>query len=161
MSPRVPLPDAVVPASRDWERTTFGPFCRRAIRGVAEGLFTDPDDPADRGADARFSWVVEEVDAMVSNGSAQLRFGMRFTIVVVELLPLLIVGAPRLCSSLPLPARVRYLQRLEAGRITQLALLVVLWKTMLTILYFEHPEAAPRTGYDGTHERYKRGLKVV
>ena len=150
------LPGAVVPKSRDWERTTFGPFSRRAISGLAEALFTDPDAPADRGAAARFEWVAADADAMISNASGQMRVFMRLTVIALELLPVLFVGRLARCSSLPLDARVRYLQRVEAGKLTQTAMLVVVWKTLLTILYFEHPEAAPRLGYDGRHERWTR-----
>ena len=150
------LPDAVVPATRDWQRVTFGPFARRAIRAVAEAMFTDQTAPVDEGAKARFEWLVLDADAMISNGSRQLRLGMRCTIVLLELLPLFVVGQLSRCSALPLSTRVRYLQRLEAGPITQLALLVVLWKSLLTILYFEHPEAAPQLGHDGRHERHAR-----
>jgi hypothetical protein len=160
------LPDAVVPATRDWQRVTFGPFARRAILSVAEALFTDDTLAIDEGAKARFDWLVLDADAMISNGSRQLRAGMRMSILLLELLPLFVVGRFARCSSLPLATRVLYLQRLEAGPITQLALLVVLWKSLLTILYFEHPEAAPHLGHDGRHERHlrvknKRVLDVV
>ena len=148
----------VVPETRDWQRVTFGPFARRAIRAVAEALFTD-DTVRDEGAPARFDWLVLDADAMISNGSRQLRVGMRISITLLELLPLFVVGRPSRCSTLPLPLRVRYLQRLEAGPITQLALLVVLWKSLLTILWFEHPEAAPHLGHDGRHERHLRVKK--
>lgn len=154
----------VVPKTRDWQRVTFGPFARRAIRAVAEALFTD-DTIADAGAPARFDWIVVDADAMISNGSRQLRVGMRISIALLELLPLFVVGRFARCSTLPLPVRVRYLQRLEAGPITQLALLVVLWKSLLTILWFEHPETAPHLGHDGRHERHlrvkKRSLPLV
>ncbi|MEO7093453.1 MAG: hypothetical protein ABI175_09395, partial [Polyangiales bacterium] len=80
-------------------------------------------------------------------------------LVLLELLPLFVVGRLSRCSSLPLATRVLYLQRLEAGPITQLALLVVLWKSVLTIIYFEHPEAAPHLGHDHRHERHLRVKK--
>ena len=150
------FPHRVDPKSRDWERTTFGPFSRRVIFALAEALFTDPDAPSDRGAAARFSWAVSDVDAMISNASAGHRILVRVTLVLLELLPLVIVGRFARCSSLPIDARVAYLSRLDRHRITQLALPVVLWKTLLTMVYFEHPEAAPILGYDGRHEHYLR-----
>ena len=147
------------PASRDFERSTFGPFARRAIRGAAEAFFTDPEEPADRGADARMAWLVEDADDMVSHGSTQLQTGLRIAIVVLELLPIFVVGRLALASSLTLDERVHFLRKIETGPITFLALLVVAWKTLLTVLYFEHPEAAPRMGYDGRHDRYKAALQ--
>jgi hypothetical protein len=153
-----------MPVTRDFERTTFGPFARRAIRGAAEAFFTDPDAPADLpdlaggGADARMEWLVADADDMVSHGSAQLQTGLRIAITVLELLPIFVIGRLSLASNLSLEERVRFLRKVETGPLTFLALLVVAWKTLLTVLYFEHPEAAPLLGYDGKHERYKVAL---
>lgn len=142
-------------STRDWERTTFGPFARRTIVGIAEALFTDPDDPADRGARARFEWLAGDADAMISNASIAMRIGMWAMLFILEITPIFAVGRFSRCSSLPLDARVHYLEKLERGRVVFLALFVTVWKTLLTILYFEHPEAAPKLGYDGKHERFK------
>ena len=156
---RIVLPNAAPePTTRDFERTTFGPFARRAIRGAAEAFFTDPNEPADRGAEARMTWLIADADDMVSHGSTQLQMGLRIAIVVLELLPLIVMGRFVLASSLTLEERVRFLRRVETGPITFLSLLVIAWKTLLTVLYFEHPEAAPHMGYDGRHDVYKRGL---
>jgi len=149
-----PIPQATC-STRDWERTTFGPFARRTIIGLAEALFTDPDEPADRGAKARFEWLAGDADAMISNASGPMRLAMWMMLFVLEVLPLFVVARFARCSSLPLDHRVRYLERLERGRVVFLALFVTVWKTLLTILYFEHPEAAPKLGYDGKHERWK------
>jgi len=156
------LPNAAPePASRDFERKTFGPFARRAIRGAAEAFFTDPDEPSDRGAEARMVWLVADADDMVSHGSVQLQTGLRIGILVLELLPVFVIGRFALASSLTLEERVYFLRKVETGPITFLALLVIAWKTILTVLYFEHPEMAPHLGYDGRHDRYKRGLPIV
>lgn len=53
------LPGAV--ATRDWQRTTFGPRGKRVLPSLAEAFFTDP---ADRGAEARFAWLVDDVDVV-------------------------------------------------------------------------------------------------
>ena len=143
-----------MPTTRDWERTTFGPFARRVIVGLCGAFFTDPDAPPDEGAAARFEWVSKDADAYVSNASGQMRFGFWMMLFVLEMLPLFVVGRWSRCSSLPLDVRVRYLDKLDRGPAVFLALFVTAWKTLLTILYFEHPEAAPKLGYDGRHERY-------
>lgn len=145
----------MAPTTRDWQRTTFGPFARRTIAALAEAMFTHPDDPPDAGARARFEWLAGDADAYVSNASALMRIGFWCMLLVLELLPLFVVGRLSRCSSLRLEVRVRYLEKLDRGRVVFLALFVTVWKTLLTILYFEHPEAAPMLGYDGKHERYK------
>jgi hypothetical protein len=148
-------PESVPTATRDFERKTFGPGQRRTIHALAEALFTDPEDP-DPHADAHLAWVVEDADKLLSHGSTQLRVGMHATLVLLEVLPLFVIGRFARCSSLPREDRVRYLQQLEAARITQLALLVVLWKTLLTIVWFEHPDMAPQLGHDHVHTRFRR-----
>lgn len=156
------LPDAVVPETRDWQRTTFGPYSKRILRSLAEAFFTDPNDPADRGADQRFAWLVDDVDDFISQASPALRFGTRTALILVELCPLFFVRRFALCSSLSLKEREHYLATVEAATMPRVALLVVMFKTLMTILYFEHPEAAPHLGYDGRHERHKsRALPTV
>lgn len=154
------LPQAVVPATRDWERTTFGPFGRRVMLALAEVFFTDPDDPADRSATTRFAWLVDDVDHFLAQSSAQLRTGVRVAAFLVEMLPLFFVHRFARCSNLPLDVRERYLRALEASKVPYAAVLCVMFKTLMTILYFEHPEAAPHLGYDGVHARF-RGKKGV
>ncbi len=153
--PRHRLPGAVVPATRDWERTTFGPFGRRVLRAIAESFFTDPqvDDPR---APARFDWLVDDVDDFLSQASPSLRTGSRIALVLLELLPLFVIGEPSRASSLPLADRTRYLAKVEASNVPYVALLCVMFKTLMTVLYFEHPEAAPLLGHDGRHERFRR-----
>jgi hypothetical protein len=146
--------------TRDWERTTFGPFARRVIVGLTEAFFTDPDAPPDERAQARYEWVANDADGYVSNASGQMRFGFWFMLFVLEVLPLVVVGRFARCSSLPVPMRVRYLDRLDRSRVVVLALFVTAWKTLLTILYFEHPETASMLGYDGRHERFKNAKYV-
>src|SRR5260221_14759068 len=121
------------PTTRDWERTTFGPFARKVIVGLAEAFFTDPDAPPDEGAAARFEWVSRDADAYVSNASGQMRVGFWCMLLVLELLPLLVVGRFARCSSLPIDVRVRYLEKLDRGRVVVLSLFVTVWKTLLTI----------------------------
>jgi hypothetical protein len=156
------LPGAVVPATRDWQRTTYGPFGKRVLRSLAEAFFTDPDDPADRGADQRFAWLVDDVDDFISQASPALRLGTRAALVLVELLPVFFIGRFARCSSLGLEEREHYLATVEASAVPRVGLLVVMFKTLMTILYFEHPEAAPHLGYDGRHERWRgRALPTV
>jgi hypothetical protein len=149
------LPNAIVPKTRDWQRTTFGPFGKRVLYAIAEAFFTDPNDPSERGGEQRFSWLVEDVDDFVSQASPALRIGTQIAAVLLEFAPLFFIGRFARCSSLPLPDRERYLAKVEASKIPRVAVLVVAFKTVMTVLYFEHPEAAPHLGYDGRHERFR------
>lgn len=149
------LPGAVVPATRDWERTTYGAYEKRVLRAMAEAFFTDPDEPADRGARARFGWLVDDVDDFISQASPTLRWGTRVAVWLVDWLPLFFIGRFSRCENLPLDERERYLATVEESPLPRVAVLVVMFKTLMTILYFEHPEAAPVLGYDGRHERFR------
>lgn len=149
------LPNAIVPSTRDWQRTTFGPYGKRILFAMAEAFFTDPDDPADRGAPQRFAWLVDDVDDFISQASPALRWGTRIAAVLVDVAPIFFIGRFARCSSLPLVDRERYLARVEASTVPRVAVLVVMFKTLMTVLYFEHPEAAPHLGYDGRHERFR------
>lgn len=155
------LPGAVVPATRDWQRSTFGPYGRGVLRALAEAFFTDPDDPSDRGAGLRFDWLVDDVDDFISRASPALRNGVRIALVLIDLAPIFFVGRLRRCGSLSLADRERYLAKIEESQLPRVSLLVVMFKTLMTVLYFEHPEAAPHLGYDGRHERAQRLLPSV
>ena len=153
--PALKLEPTVVPQTRDWQRTTFGPFGKRVLHAMAEAFFTDPNDPSDRGAAQRFVWLVNDVDDFISQAGPSLRWGTRIAALIVELAPILFIGKLARCSSLALEDRERYLAKFEASTVPRVAVLVVLFKTLMTVLYFEHPEAAPHLGYDGRHERFR------
>ena len=53
--------------------------------------------------------------------------------------------------------RIHHLERLEGSRITKLSLLVVAWKTLLTMLFYEDPDELKALGYPGNErKRYLR-----
>jgi hypothetical protein len=65
--------------------------------------------------------------------------------VVIWLSPLLVLRPPPL-GLWPLSVRTRALERLER---TPLALVLLAIKAMLSIPYYEHPDAAAEIGFDG------------
>jgi hypothetical protein len=150
---RASLPGAVVPGTRDWTRRTFGPGARVVLRSFGEAFFVDPQTP-DAGSGERLDWLVADVDDFVSHATTQLRTLFRIALVVLEIAPLFVIGRWSRASRLPLAERAAYLGRLERSKVAQLAALVVLWKTLLTIVWFEHPESAPAIGHDGRHLRH-------
>jgi len=148
------LPGAVVPKTRDFGRTAFGPLTRKILRSLGEALFTDPeqtDAPRDR-----FDWMVDDCDDMVAHASDQLRHTLRLSLVLLELLPLFVIGRFARMTSLPLEERERFLATLESSRLPYVALLVVGLKSILSLVYFEHPYALAMMGYDGRHDVHLR-----
>jgi hypothetical protein len=148
------LPEAVVPRTRDFARTAFGPFTRRILRALGEALFVDPD--REDAPPDRFDWMVEDCDDMIAHASDQLRYALCFSLVVLELLPLFAIGRFARMSSLPLEERERYLARLESSRLPYVALLLVGLKSVLSFVYFEHPYEMAKMGYDGRHVAHLR-----
>jgi hypothetical protein len=139
--------------ARDFRRTVFGPRSRPLVFAIAVALMTDPAHPEASSA-ARFEWVVDEADDYIGHASKQLATGLMLALWALEWLPIVIVGRFARASSLSPADRVAYFARLEAHPIALFSLLVVAWKTILTILWFEHPDNAPVLGDDGIHARY-------
>jgi len=141
------------PDERDFRRSAFGPTTRPIVRAVAEALFTDPERPESMSSE-RLDWVVAEADDFAGHASKQLGTGLLLALLLLEWLPLLVVGRFSRASSLSVGDRIGYIAKLEGHAIPIFALLVVAWKTMLTFVWFEHPENASALGYDGRHERH-------
>jgi len=58
---------------------------------------------------------------------------------------------------MPREKRTRMLERMEKSRIVIVSLVFVAWKTVLTMLYFEHPDELAAMGYPGPERsRWKR-----
>ena len=68
-------------------------------------------------------------------------------LLLIEVLPLFIIGSPRRMSSLNPDDRERFLQKLDASF---LAALIALPKAILGLVYFEHPDVEQEIGYDAT-----------
>ncbi len=112
------------------------------MRALAKGLF-------DTGAgipEQRLDWMLQDADAFLS--AAGPKTGALFVGVMaaLESMPVLLGEGPRRFSRLSPPARARYLERLERSR---LSALIALPKAVLGLVYYEHPDAAAETGYDG------------
>jgi hypothetical protein len=145
---RRPSPDA-----RDFRVHAFGPITRPLVRSLAEALFHDEARPPGEAAE-RYEWVTEQADDFAGHASAQLAMSLRLAAIAVEWLPLIVVGRFTRASSMSAEARSAYVSALERHPISWFALLVVAWKTLLTIVWFEHPENAKELQYDGRHERH-------
>lgn len=143
--------------TRDYRRTTLGPGGKRVARALAEAFFAEEGEvPAER-LDA----FVAELDAFISPASKTLRFGLVAMLFVIEWSPFLF-GRPRSFASLAPSERVHHLERLERSKVAQLPLLVVAYKTVMTMLFYEDEAELRALGYPGAErKRWQRGLPVA
>jgi hypothetical protein len=143
---------------RDYARTTLKPRHRPVVRAFAEALFHQ----AVPVPEARLDAFAGEVDRFISPASKTLRFGLLLMLDVIRWLPLLVVGRPALFEDLPLAVRITLLERLEGSRFTPLTLILVAYKTMMTVLFFEESTELAATGYPGdARERWRKGLHLL
>lgn len=130
----------------DYARTTLRPHHRPVLRALAETLFSpDGEVPAER-MDA----FVEDVDRFISPASKTLRFGLVMMLNAINWSPLLFLQ-PRTFASLSAEARAKHLERLEASK--RLVLLVVAYKTVLTMLFYEDEGEMRGIGYPGPERK--------
>lgn len=143
--------------TRDFARTTVKPHQRPFLRALAEAMFS-PDGEV---APARLEAFVDEFDAFISPASKTLRAGLALMAFAVRWSPLLYLQLGPF-EALSVDDRVRHLQRLERSKIAQLPLLVVAFKTVLTLLFYEDEEEQRAIGYPGPERhRYKRALPTA
>lgn len=141
-------PDLV---TKDFQRSTFSVGDRHVVRALGEALFA-VDDPRQLEA------FVDDVDAFVSPASRSLRFGLVLLLHVITWSPIFF-GRLRTFPNLEREERVRHLERLERSGITQLPLLVVAYKTVMSMLFYEDPRELRTLGYPGPAR--KRWLRTV
>jgi hypothetical protein len=141
-------------ATKDYKRTTLKPRHRPVVRALAEAFFSPDGEVPDEKLD-RF---VDDVDGFMSPASKTLRFGLVMLLSAIQWSPLL-YGRFRVFSEMKLEDRIHHLEKLEASKVTQLSLLVVAYKTLLTMLYYEDDDELKALGYPG-NER-KRYLRLV
>ena len=142
--------------ARDFRRRTLGPSTRRTARALAEAFFgaAGHEDPA------RLEGFVGELDAFISPASKTLRFGLLAMLVLLRWSPLLF-GRLSTFEELSPEARVAQLERLERSRVAQLPLLVVAYKTVMTMLFYEDEAELRALGYPGLErQRWRRKLPV-
>jgi len=132
------------------------PWAARATRAIAEAVFAhalrdgDGDGDGDGDVEAppadRVEWVCREVDDFLA------RVSFRTYVIVLASLVTLVVLAPLMIrrfsglAAMTLPDRIRALERVERSALSP-ALLAV--KALLSVHYYEHPDAAREVGFDG------------
>jgi hypothetical protein len=148
----MPLPTL---ATKDFQRTTLGRRHRPVVRALAEAMFSPDGEVATERLDA----FVDEVDAFISPASLTLRFGLLLMLDAIRWSPLLFFRL-RAFEDLSTDERVAHLERLEHSKVKQLPLLVVAYKTVLTMLFYEDEREHAALGYPGP-ERKRWRLPVV
>ena len=141
--------------SRDFARTTLRPRHRRMIAAIAEALFARDEKPLDP---VMLDAFVTNIDGFMSPASKTLRSGLVLMLDLLRLLPIVVVGKFSAFDDLPIAARTRMLEKMDRSRFSFFPLIVVAFKTMLTIAYFEDDARLRAIGYPG--EERKRWLTV-
>jgi hypothetical protein len=140
--------------TKDFRRTTLRPRHRPIVRALAEALFS----PNGEATPERLDAFVDEVDAFISPASKTLRFGLVMMLGVLRWSPLLF-GRFRLFEDLTIAERVEHLERLDRSKVKQLPLIVVAYKTVMTMLFYEDEQELKGLGYPGAER--KRYLQLA
>lgn len=128
------------------------------MRALTEAFFTDDQTLAPERLDA----YVDDVDDHMSRASKTLRFGLLLMIEALRLLPPVLVRRFRVFDDLDLEDRVSMLQRMDRSRFPIFPLIIVAFKTLMTMGWFEDEAMLRSMGYPGeARERYKRSLPVA
>ena len=144
-----PAPEPMSPPSwwvaKDIEAELPPPRGRanRALFHIAEALFTTSEGPP---PEARLRWLCLEMSDFLSRVGGKAR--LLFTVALflgTWVAPLWLLRLPPL-RTLSRPHRIEALDRLEASPIgTPLFAL----KAIVSLVYYEHPDAAAELGFDG------------
>jgi hypothetical protein len=127
------------------------------VRALGEAFFSPDGEVSPEHLD-RF---IDDVDGFISPASATVRVGLLVMLSVLRWSPLLYFRF-RPFEQLSVDDRVHHLERLERSKRQPLPLLVVSYKTLLTMVFYEDEEQLAQLGYPGTERtRWKRGLPMV
>jgi hypothetical protein len=145
------------PGTRDFRRTTFGASDRVVLVALAEAMFSEDGDVAREKLES-FVW---KVDALVSTASRESRAGLRFMLWFIRWSPILLFFSLSTFEGLTVDRRVAVLDRMDRSRVGLIALMLVAYRTLLTMVFYEDPEELKLLGYPGderkTYLRLGRG----
>lgn len=106
----------------------------------------------------RLDAFVDDLDGFISPASKTLRFGLVAMLSVIRWSPLLFFRF-KAFDEMSVEDRVKHLERLEHSKVRQLPLLVVAYKTIMTMIFYEDEEEQRGIGYPGPER--KRWLRVA
>ena len=118
------------------------------MRAVIEAVFARQGEAGDvtPPPEARVAWVTDEVDDFLARASGRSYAIVLLSLVVVSVVAPLMSRRLGSLASLSPTERVHALERFEKSGFAP-ALLAV--KALLSVHYYEHPDAACEVGYDG------------
>ena len=139
-------------------RKAFGAAQRRVLCAVAEALFDGCSDVSPE----RLRADVDEAAGLIAAASPRVRWGFSVAIWLVRLAPMLLGMHLALLDRLPVPARVAVLTALERSRWTSLMLPFVGVRTVMMLIFYEHPAELLAIGFAGaSRARHTRHLAVL
>jgi hypothetical protein len=140
-------------ATKDYQRTTLKARHRVIVRAFTEAMFSQDGEVSEERLDA----FLDEVDAFISPTSKTLRFGLLALLVILRWSPLLFFKL-RTFDELSVDERVEHLERLERSKVKQLSLLVVSYRVILSMVFYEDEGEQRALGYPGPErKRWLRG----
>jgi hypothetical protein len=119
----------------------------RALAAIAEGLLGD----APLSAPCLHA-LIADFDAHLTAAGPLVRVGLLGLLEVLRWLPLFVIGRAAFVESLSSADRARFLERVEQS--TRLGIVLVPFKTLLTISFYEQPGELERIGYIPQRRRY-------
>jgi len=125
------------------------------IGAIAEALFSRGGEPLEPKMLGEF---VTNVDGFMSPASKTLRAGLMLMLELLRWLPVVVVGKLASFEELPIETRTDMLQKMDRSRFSLFPLIVVAFKTLLTVAYYEDDDRLRAIGYPG--EERKRYLTV-
>lgn len=125
-------------------KSVLSPGTRRDVRAFAEALFSR-DGTAPPGE--RIAWLVDDVDDFVSHLNLRAALLFRLCLFVVSVVAPVLKGRPKRLSALSMNDRLEALEALERSP-ASLALFGA--RAILSLCYYEHPDAAREIGWDRT-----------
>jgi hypothetical protein len=138
-----------VASAPDWGRRPLGEGGRRITHAALEAILCDRDGerllPPDEVWRER---VVESFDLGLGACSTFERLGLRALVLLLEWLPIVVIGKAARMSRLPLATRIEYLGALERHRWALLTMLMVATKIPMTVAAYEEGEPLRMTGFD-------------
>jgi hypothetical protein len=147
----------------DWPARGFSARTRRIVFSATEAILADYDDDGNI-APARPEFTergVAGLDHATGRASPDIRRAFNVLAIVLEWLPLFVIGKPSRMSRLPIAERVHYFEALEGHRFGLLSMLLVAFKVPICIPAFEEPPELFETGFDRESSVARRHLAVV
>lgn len=133
----------VVPIHRRATHPGLSTAGRAAARAFAEALWSkDGEHPPEAH---RLDFFEADLADFVGHLNPRARLLFRACLATVTWVAPLIVGRPGRLAGLPVPARIRAIERLER---TPASLALFATKAVVSLIWYEHPDSARDLGWD-------------